>query len=146
MTTVSDRRPVWLTPQLEEDLYQRWREWMVAVARRGGILIAHPKWQGIYGDFLERLTADVMWYNAIPLLMDKEPMMMFRIEIPEDDLLIWTSKEKVQTPVQFFGDVGFGRLTASAPREGGVMPWSEAKVPKGATKAVTPDVSEDQEA
>lgn len=140
--TISDRRPIWLTPKMEEDLYLRWRELMGAVHRRGGMLVAHPKWSGLYSDFIARLMEDEFWTNAVGLLPDQDPMMVFNLAVPEDDLYAWTEKDGLQTPIEFFGNVGFGRLNWAAPRADGVMPWGEAK-PSKAQRPVSIDAEDD---
>ena len=137
---VSDRRPIWLTPEVQEDLYFRWRELMVVVKRRDAMLVAHPKWQGLYNDFMERLVEDEYWTLKVSLQRDPRPVMLFRIEVPEDDLLVWPGQgQKLLKPSEFIGDVGLGRVGWAAPREGGPQPWETAKVPKGKQKIITPD-------
>ena len=136
----SDRKPVWLTPQVMTDLYLRWREMMTATFRHGGLIIAHPKWEGMYRQFMEKLAEDDFWINAVILLPDRQPAMKFDALIPEDNLYVWTLSAGVQTPTQFFGNVGFGRLAFAAPRREGIQPWGEMK-PKGPPPVITPDPS-----
>ena len=129
---------------MEEDLYLRWRELMVATHRHGGNLASHPKWQGLYTDFIERLTEDPFWLQGVLFLpheVDRHPKMVFDEAVPEDELYAWTPVGKMETPTEFFGRTGFGRLTWATPREEGVMPWSEATLPKG--KIITPDDPDD---
>ncbi len=139
MKRISDRRPVWLTKQRQEDIYSRWRELMVAVFRHNGMLVAHPKWKGFYKEMMMRLAEDPFWINGVMLLPDQEPVMMFKVEIPQDNLYAWTPKGGIQTPSQFMGPTGFGRLGWKAPSEDGVQPWETAKVPKGEQKPLTPE-------
>jgi hypothetical protein len=55
--------------------------------------------------------------------------------LPIDNAYIWTPAGKIQTPAEFFGSTGFGRLNIGTPSSDGVMPW---KAPKDA-KSITPD-------
>ncbi len=135
----SDRRPSWLTPQMMETLYHRWKEWVIATHRRDALVAAHPKWRGLYNQFLERLSTDPWWLNANALLIDNAPRMLFSLDVPEDDLLIAPKPGVFETPAEFFGPTGFGRLSAAAPRIEGPQPWSEAKIPPGQQQPLTSD-------
>ncbi len=135
----SDRRPSWLTPELMETLYHRWKEWVIATHRRDAVVVAHPKWRGLYTMFLERLSEDPWWLNANTLLIDNAPRMVYSLDIPEDDLMISPRPGVFENPAEFFGPTGFGRLAAAAPRIEGPQPWSEAKIPDGAQQPLTPD-------
>ncbi len=140
----SDRRPSWLTPELMETLYHRWKEWIIATHRRGALVAAHPKWRGLYSQFLERLSEDPWWHNANSLALDQTPKMLYSLDVPVDDLLIAPKPGEFVTPAEYFGKSGFGRLNAAAPRLEGTQPWGEAKIPPDAQQPLTSDDAEDE--
>lgn len=116
------------------DFYMRWREWMQVSAKHGAILVASPKHQDFFVDMQERLLEDPWW----KLLQLDPPPMLMKVEVPEDALLFWTEANGLQTPAEFIGPTGFGRLTAAAPSRHGVRPWSTAAF-KGKPKMLRPD-------
>ena len=129
----ADRDLTNMTDDQVEDFYQRWKEWILAITRRDGLLVMHPKWAPFFDDLIQRLGEDVWWKIAVP--QGVVPMMRFDKNIPVNDAFIWTKAAKVQTPKQFFGPTGFGRLSIGVPSSDGVMPWV---APKDA-KPITPD-------
>ena len=135
----SDRRPSWLTPEIMETLYHRWKEWMIATHRRDALIVAHPKWKGLYDQFMERLSTDQWWLNANALMIDSAPRMLYSLDCPDGDLLISPKPGVFETAGEFFGPTGFGRLGAAAPRPEGPQPWSEAKIPDGAQQPLSAD-------
>ncbi len=131
--TVKD--PGWnMTEDQLTDFYARWREWVVVASLRGAIIVSSPKHQGVFKDLMERLLEDPWWMVRH---LEVAPM-MFKVEVPEDVLLFWTEKGGLQSPPEFLGNTGFGRLNAAAPTRDGVRPW-ETAVPNGTLKRVTPD-------
>ncbi len=128
-----DRDLTNMTPDQLEDFYQRWKEWILAIARRDGLMVMHTRWAPFFSDLLQRLGEDPWWTLAVPA--EVVPMMRFDKNVPEMHAFIWTAVGKIQTPGEFFGPTGFGRIDIGLPSSEGVMPW---KAPKDA-KIITPD-------
>ena len=109
-----------------EDYYHRWREVMLIVAKRGGILVCAKQHEGYFRDAVERLKEDAWWQlqNA-----GIEATMMAHPECPDDELLIWSSKTKgvVRMNVFLGSNKGFGSFGAiKAPSTDGVQDFAEA--------------------
>ena len=139
MTKIKD--PGWgMSSKQIDDFYYRWREMMKAVNSHGGILIANPAHKGFFTDLIDRLKEDVFWTPQI--LNTDQAGMMFRDTVPYDDLMIWTARHRLETPTQFFGRVGFGRMSFKAPTREGVRPW-ETAVPDKDARPIAADSSED---
>jgi hypothetical protein len=115
---------------------------MKAVTTHGGMLVANPTHKGFFQDMIDRLKEDVFWTTQI---YDTDRAgMIFRDTVPYDDLLIWTPKRraKLETPTEFFGRVGFGRVGFKAPTRDGVQPW-ETATPASDARPIRPDSPED---
>ena len=128
------RDPGWgMSEKQIDDFYARWREWMVVASLRGVVVCANPKHSGIFADLQDRLAEDPWWK-----IRQLEPVpMLFKPEIPEDDLLFWQDGN-LMTPADFLGNKGFGRMNAKAPTREGITPWSAAEVPDD-IRELTPD-------
>lgn len=136
--------PGWgMTPNQIDDFYLRWREMMKAVTIHGGLLVANPVHKGFFTDMVDRLKEDIFWITQV--FDTNQAGMMFRSSVPYDDLLVWTPKrrDKLETPTEFFGRVGFGRVGFKAPTREGVQPWETAK-PAPDARPINPDTLEDE--
>ncbi len=116
-----------------EDYYHRWREVMLIVAKRGGILVANATHEGYFRDLVDRLKADPWWQIQNYGL---EATMMTHPDCPDDELLIWTSKNKGITRMRAFlgTEKGFGQFNKMmAPTPDGVVDFTDAfkKLGKG---------------
>lgn len=100
---------------------------MKAVTIRGGFLITSDDHEPYFNDLLERLSEDPHW--RLTPVGDRPPMMMFHKAVPYDRLLIWTKDGRLQSPNEFFGDVGLGRFTGFGMAGKEQRPW--AAKPKG---------------
>ena len=120
----TDRDLLGMTEDQVTDYYERWKEWMLAITRRGGVMIGNSKWAPFHKHLLERLLEDPWWRHAVP--SEVEPMLMFKDVVPEGSMFIWTAEKAVQTPRQFFGRTGFGRLNMATPSADGIQPWDTA--------------------
>jgi hypothetical protein len=100
---------------------------MLVAHRRGAILVAHPDHAAFLEDLVERLMEDTWWQLGTGAMIDQPALMMFKKEVPFDVMLFWTESGGLQTPAQFIGKTGFGRLTAAAPSANGVRPWATAQ-------------------
>lgn len=128
----ADRDLTKMTTDQIDDFYERWKEWMLAITRRDGLMVMHPKYGPFFGDLIERLANDVWWKVAVP--KDVLPMMRFDPNVrPIDSAYIWTAIGKVQTPAEFFGRTGFGRLNIAVPSSAGVRGWDTFTPPKDFT-------------
>ena len=122
----------------------RWREWMVAVNRRNALLIAHPKWKGMYEMFMEKLNEDPFWRLQVVHAGNLKPLMIYSDEVSEDNLFIWTDAKGVQTPAEFFGPTGYGRLSIATPQRGGTQPWETANFNGEKPADLSPDPDPDE--
>ena len=135
-----DGQGAWgMTPQQEDDFYSRWREWMVVAAVRGAVVVANPDHTGRFKDLSERLLEDPWW----TLRGIHHAPMMFKEEVPYDALLFWVEGKGLQTPAEFIGRTGFGRMKAAAPTRDGVRSWDTVEVPEGEQKELTTDEATD---
>ena len=103
----------------------RWREVMLIVAKRKGILVCAKKHEGYFRDAVERLKEDAWWQlqNA-----GIEATMMAHPDCPEDELLIWQGKDKGVTSMSVFlgSKKGFGSFSKiAAPSTDGVQDFAE---------------------
>lgn len=113
------------TDKQAEDYYYRWREVMLIVAKRGGILVCAKQHEGYFRDAVERLKEDAWWrlQNA-----GIEATMMAHPDCPDDELLIWSSKSKGITRMNVFlkSDKGFGSFDRiAAPSSDGVQDFAD---------------------
>lgn len=111
-----------MTKDQHEDFYFRWRDMMKAVAIRGGFLITSVDHEPYFKDLLERLNEDPAW--RLTPVGDRPPMMMFHQAMPWDQLLIWTKEKRLQSPKEFFGDVGLGRFAGFGMAGQEQRPWA----------------------
>jgi hypothetical protein len=133
--------PGWgMSPKQIDDFYLRWREMMKAVVSHGGILSANSAHSGFFADLIDRLKEDVFWTTQV--FDTSQAGMIFRSSVPYDDLWIWTARHRLETPTQFFGRIGFGRMSFKAPTREGVRPW-ESAVPDEDARSMTPDTTKD---
>lgn len=131
--------PFMLTPEMVEDHYHRWREVVKAVAHRDGFLTGHPKHKGFYADFIDRLMGDEWW--TLSPVGNKLPgdFIMWNPNVPDNLFLIWSRPGGIQTPAQFFGPTGFGRLTLRPISNDGIRSWDTADIPEGELKTFDSD-------
>lgn len=109
-----------------EDYYMRWREVVLVVSKRGGVLVCNVKHEAFFRDMVERLKEDPWWklQNA-----GIEATMMAHPECPEEELLIWSGPGKGMTRMKVFlgTDKGFGSFERiMAPTPDGVVDFGEA--------------------
>lgn len=109
-----------------EDYYMRWRETMLVVAKRGGVLVCAAKHEAFFRDMVARLKEDSWWklQNA-----GIEATMMAHPECPEEELLIWAGPGKGVTRMKAFlgTDKGFGSFERiMAPTSEGVVDFAVA--------------------
>jgi hypothetical protein len=131
--------PFLITTSMVEDHYHRWREVLKAVAHHDGFLAGHPTHQGFYADLIDRLKEDP-WWTMSPVGRNKpSQFIMWTDVVPEDQFLIWSKHRGIQTPSEFFGPTGFGRLTLRPISNDGVRPWSTADIPEGELKHIETD-------
>lgn len=112
-----------MTKDQQEDFYIRWRDVMKAVTMRGGFLIVHPDHQPYFDDLLERLKEDAWW--RLGPAGGLSPMMMFHKKIPYEVMMIWTKEGRLQTPTEFFGNVGLGRYSGFGMASSEQRPWGK---------------------
>jgi hypothetical protein len=113
------------TDKQVEDYYTRWREVMLVVAKRGGILVCAKQHEGYFRDAVERLKEDPWW-----LLQNAgiEATMMAHPDCPDDELLVWTSHDKGITKMNVFlgSKKGFGSFAKiAAPSTDGVQDFAD---------------------
>lgn len=112
-----------MTKDQHEDFYMRWRDVMKAVTMRGGFLIVSDEHQPYFNDLLERLKEDAWW--KLQPVGQSDPMMMFHKAIPYHVMQIWTPDGRLQTPTEFFGNVGLGRYSGFGMASKDQRPWGE---------------------
>lgn len=109
-----------------DDYYMRWREVMLVVAKRQGILVCNKKHEGYFRDAIDRLKEDPWWILQSASI---EATMMAHPDCPEDELLIWLGWDKpIVRMHQFLGTKkGFGSFNKiMAPTAEGVVGFDEA--------------------
>ena len=115
-----------MTERQVDDYYHRWREVMLVVAKRGGILVCNKKHEGYFRDAIARLKEDPWWKLQSAGI---EATMMAHPECPEDELLIWSGPKKGIVRMSSFlgtkkGFGQFGRVMAPSPE--GVVDFGDA--------------------
>ena len=115
-----------MTGNQVEDYYMRWREVMLVVAKRKGVLVCAKQHEGFFRDQVARLKEDPWWrlQNA-----GIEATMMAHPDCPEDELLIWSGKGKGITKMRAFlgTKAGFGTFDKiMAPTPDGVRDFNDA--------------------
>lgn len=131
--------PKLLTSEMVEDHYHRWREMVMAVSRHSGYLVANSSLLPFYRDLIDRLLADEWWTRSPQGGKHPAEFLMWVDIVPDDRFLIWTERRGMQTPRQFFGPSGFGRLTFRPISDDGVRPWDTAGDVLGRPKQIEPD-------
>jgi hypothetical protein len=109
-----------------EDYYMRWREVMLVVAKRNGILVCAKQHEAYFRDACERLKEDPWWLLQSANI---EATMMAHPECPDDELLVWTAKGKGVTRMSTFlgSKKGFGQFNKiMAPSADGVVDFGDA--------------------
>lgn len=134
--------PMLITPTMVEDHYHRWREMVRAVATRDGYLVTSAKLLPFYRDLVDRLIEDVWWTNSPVGAKHPVEFLMWDHDIPDDIFLIWTAESGAQTPHEFFGPTGFGRLTFRPISNDGIRSWDTATVPDEELKHVVDHLPE----
>lgn len=124
-----------MTPKQVDDFYSRWREWMVVASIRGAVVVANPDHTGFFKDLSERLMEDFWWTVRG---IEHAPM-LFKEEVPYDQLLFHVAGKGLLTPAELVGKTGFGRMSAAAPSRDGVRPWDTVDVPEGEQKELSAD-------
>jgi len=115
-----------MTDNQVEDYYHRWREVMLVVAKRGGILVCNKKHEAYFRDACQRLKDDPWWkLQSVGI----EATMMAHPDCPEEELLIWTGKGKGVVRMSTFlkSKKGFGSFERiMAPTNEGVVDFGVA--------------------
>jgi len=140
---MSAPRAYLITESMIEDHYHRWREVMKAIAVRNGFLVGHKSLRPIYEDLVDRLREDPWWTLSPTGNQDPAQFLMWHPALPDDTFMIWAGPGQLQTPEQFFGPTGFGRLNLRPLSVEGVRPWETADVPLDQLKPIVADSPED---
>ena len=109
-----------------DDYYMRWREVMLIVAKRGGVLVCAKQHEGYFRDAIDRLKNDSWWRLQTS---DVEATMMAHPDCPDDELLIWSGKDKGVVRMSTFlkSKKGFGQFSKiMAPSPDGVLDFGTA--------------------
>jgi hypothetical protein len=133
--TSPKREQINMTENQITDFYERWKEWMVVAHRRGAVVVTHPDDEGFFIDLLDRLREDLGW-KSVAGIFDPARRLLYMEQIGQGNMMFWTKEEGLQTPKQFIGNVGFGRMNIARPSSDGVQPWHEFKVPKEPNKLI----------
>lgn len=112
-----------MTKDQHEDFYHRWRDMMLAVTRHGGVLVAGKDHQPYFKDLLGRLNEDPWW--KLSNVGGNMAVMMFRKEVPFDELLIWKGKGDLITITELLGNIGLGRYDKLGMASDEQRPWAE---------------------
>ena len=109
-----------------ENHYLRWREMVKAVSTHNGFLVGSVTHLPFYTDLIDRLREDEYWANTSKGDQPPQAFLMWDHEMPEDVFLIWSKDKGLCSTTEFFGNVGFGRVTFRPISADDVRPWDTA--------------------
>jgi hypothetical protein len=115
-----------MTSNQHEDYYMRWREVVLVVAKRKGVLVCAKEHEGYFRDLIARLKEDNWWKLQSAGI---EATMMAHPSCPSDELLVWSGKGKGITKMRAFlgTKAGFGSFDKiMAPSPDGVRDFEDA--------------------